>query len=362
MGAGRQLVLLTRSGYPCGLTIRSPSMSQTDSPEHRSADLAKRQSVWSDYWAGGALHSCAGSFAGNYEGPIADFWRALLEELAPGSRLLEVCCGNAPLAKWICDHTQLLQQGATLEATDLAQVSPSWLTDLPSPLRQQIHLSGGVDATALPFAEQSFDLAMSQYGIEYVGQAGLGELARVLRPGGKIAAIVHHQNALPPRYGRAELDALRWLRRERGLFDLAAQLIEPMARSRSAEGLVSLRGDAQAAEVRAAFNAELRQLQSRQADPLQAALLDDVAQRMLRLMDLARTQGLEAAERELQTERQRWQAAELRQQELVDCALDEAGLRALVGLPTLRIETLRPIEFGHQGLAGWALVLQREQG
>ena len=79
-------------------------------------------------------------------------------------------------------------------------------------------------------------------------------------------------------------------------------------------------------------------------------------------MDLARSQGQEAAERELQAERQRWQAAELRQQELVDCALDEAGLRDLVALPDLVIDSLRPIEFGAQGLAGWALVLQRRAG
>ena len=337
-------------------------MSPTDSPEQRTPDLALRQSVWSDYWAGGALHSCAGSFAGNYAGPIAEFWRSLLSELGAEPRLLEVCCGNAPLAKWICDNTDLLQQGATLDATDLADIDPPWLAGLAPSMRQRIQLHGGVDARALPFAEQSFDLAMSQFGIEYVGRAGVVELARVLRPGGRLAAILHHREALPPRFGRAELEALGWLQRDQGLFDLAAQLIEPMARSRSAEGLLSLRSDAHAAAVRSAFNAELRALQNRQSDPLQAGLLDDVAQRILALMDLARSQGQEAAERELQAERQRWQAAELRQQELVDCALDEAGLRDLVALPDLVIDSLRPIEFGAQGLAGWALVLQRRAG
>ena len=54
-------------------------MSPSESPE--SVAAARRAQAWSDYWAGGALHSCAGSYAGNYGGAIAAFWREIFADL-----------------------------------------------------------------------------------------------------------------------------------------------------------------------------------------------------------------------------------------------------------------------------------------
>ena len=38
-------------------------------------DESARRAAWSAYWATGGLHSCVGSFGGNYGGAIGGFWR-----------------------------------------------------------------------------------------------------------------------------------------------------------------------------------------------------------------------------------------------------------------------------------------------
>lgn len=334
-------------------------MSDSDNKSERTPDSAAeaRKSAWSDYWASGALHSCTGSFEHNYAGPIADFWRSQVQQVVAPARLLEVCCGNAPLSKWIADNTDLLQRGLEIEATDLAEVAPAWPRQLPPSLQGQVRIRAGIDACQLPFPDAHFSLVLSQYGIEYVGRPGLVELLRVTRPGGRVAAVLHHQESLPLRFGRAELETLAWVRGPEGPLQRAADLIEPMARSATADGLASLRADSAAALSRTRFNDALRDLQSRQRDALAAPLLDEVAQRLLALLDVARQQGRPAAEDAWRQEQQRLAQVELRQRELVECAFSEAELLEWLDLPGARLQSLQTLDLGDQGLAGWAAVL-----
>ena len=43
----------------------------------------RRIESWSRYWASGALHSCAGSFDGNYAGSLRAFWNEVFSSLPP---------------------------------------------------------------------------------------------------------------------------------------------------------------------------------------------------------------------------------------------------------------------------------------
>ena len=45
----------------------------------------QRQAVWTRHWATGAAHSCAGTYADTYGGAIADFWRGVHADTAPGT-------------------------------------------------------------------------------------------------------------------------------------------------------------------------------------------------------------------------------------------------------------------------------------
>jgi demethylmenaquinone methyltransferase/2-methoxy-6-polyprenyl-1,4-benzoquinol methylase len=103
--------------------------------------------------------------------------RAVVHE---GDHVLDSCCGTGDLAIECArlggrvtglDFSEPMLERARRKAPDL-----EWLRG---------------DALALPFADDSFDAATVGFGIRNVAdlEAGLSELARVLRPGGRLAVL-----------------------------------------------------------------------------------------------------------------------------------------------------------------------------
>lgn len=105
-----------------------------------------------------------------------------------GRRILEVGCGAASCARW------LKTQGAQVIATDL---SAGMLRHAAAAAqRSGIHVPlAFADAEALPFANETFDIAFTAFGaVPFVADSGLvmREVARVLRPGGRWVFSVTH--------------------------------------------------------------------------------------------------------------------------------------------------------------------------
>jgi len=98
----------------------------------------------------------------------------------PGDRVLDACCGTGDLA------VAALQAGATVTGLDFSER----MLDRAREKSQTVEWVLG-DATALPFPDASFDAATVGFGIRNVPdlEAGLAELARVLRPGGRLACL-----------------------------------------------------------------------------------------------------------------------------------------------------------------------------
>jgi SAM-dependent methyltransferase len=146
---------------------------------------------WWDAEAAGYLAE-HGAFLGDTRfvwGPegLSEADARLLGDVA-GRRVLEVGCGAAGCSRW------LAAQGADPVATDLsaamlaAAKEAGRATGLDVPLVL-------ADATHLPFADGSFDLACSAYGaLPFVADSAavMGEVARVLRPGGRWVFSVTH--------------------------------------------------------------------------------------------------------------------------------------------------------------------------
>lgn len=103
--------------------------------------------------------------------------------------ILEFGGGGAQGARWCAAHgarvvSTDLSAGMLFTAATLSARSPG-----PAPLLAQ------ADATRLPFADGSFDLVFSAYGATpFVADSAalMAELARVLRPGGRLAFSTSH--------------------------------------------------------------------------------------------------------------------------------------------------------------------------
>jgi demethylmenaquinone methyltransferase/2-methoxy-6-polyprenyl-1,4-benzoquinol methylase len=109
-------------------------------------------------------------------------WRrlAVKQVVWPGDRVLDACCGTGDLA------VEAERQGGRVVGLDFSE-----------PMLERARRKSGAiewvrgDALALPFADGEFDAATVGFGVRNLADlgGGLRELARVLRPGGKLAVL-----------------------------------------------------------------------------------------------------------------------------------------------------------------------------
>ena len=110
----------------------------------------------------------------------------------PGALVLDLCCGTGDLSFALAENAKARIIGADFSHTMLLRAkeksaarsrgNPS--SALPIPFFE-------ADALRLPFADGSFDMVTSAFGFRNLAnyQAGLREIARVLKPGGTIAIL-----------------------------------------------------------------------------------------------------------------------------------------------------------------------------
>ena len=116
--------------------------------------------------------------------------RALIDvaELHPGEAVLEVGCGSGVLMRWLARHT------AGRNRINGIDISPYLLREAEALARRE-GLEDAVEfregnAEALSFPEGSFDVVMSVTVIEEAdAERMLAEMARVTKPGGRVAVI-----------------------------------------------------------------------------------------------------------------------------------------------------------------------------
>jgi demethylmenaquinone methyltransferase/2-methoxy-6-polyprenyl-1,4-benzoquinol methylase len=124
--------------------------------------------------------------------------RALVGALAPSpsARVLDVATGTGMVAAELlaraapCTVVGLDQSAEMLSAARARFAGYRSVGDGPVEIGQRVELVEG-EAEALPFADASFDALTFTYLLRYVDDppATIRELARVLRPGGRIASL-----------------------------------------------------------------------------------------------------------------------------------------------------------------------------
>ncbi len=109
-------------------------------------------------------------------------WRAETARavVSPGDRVLDSCCGTGDLA------IACVRAGGRVTALDFSER----MLERARKKSDEIEWVEG-DALALPFADGSFDAGTVGFGVRNLEdlEKGLGELRRVLRPGGRLAIL-----------------------------------------------------------------------------------------------------------------------------------------------------------------------------
>jgi len=101
-----------------------------------------------------------------------------MAETAPGARVLDLCCGTGRAAG------AAVALGADAEGID---VSPAMINAARAAFPNAIFDMG--DAEAIPREDSTYDAVIWSFGLMHVGspETVFGEIARVLKPGGRVA-------------------------------------------------------------------------------------------------------------------------------------------------------------------------------
>lgn len=136
---------------------------------------------WSTYWqqdgAGGEVF-VGSDGEGNSE--IADFWRSIFADVT-NARIIDIACGAGSVLGHVPASEMLDLVGADVSIDALR-------------LLKSRNIGAGAvvaSAIALPFPKHSFDLVVSQFGIEYAGVDAFARAFELLKPGGRFSALSH---------------------------------------------------------------------------------------------------------------------------------------------------------------------------
>jgi ubiquinone/menaquinone biosynthesis C-methylase UbiE len=126
-------------------------------------------------------------------------WAALVvarANLEPGERVLDLACGSGIVARTAAEK---VGERGVIVAADLNPGMLAVAQSRPAPAGATIEWREA-DAGALPFAGEAFDVVLCQLGLQFFTDraAGLREMYRVLRPGGRVVVMVWRPIDLSP--------------------------------------------------------------------------------------------------------------------------------------------------------------------
>lgn len=312
-----------------------------------------RREAWSSYWAAGNLHSCIGSYDGNYTGAIGKFWQEVMERLPGQVRVLDLATGNGALPLMLRDrHAQ--GEALDIHGVDQAAVAPPWYR---ADIHSGIAFHSGVEMENLPFPDRSFDLVVSQFGLEYARwPQAVREALRVARDDGAAAFVMHHPGSVLIGVGRVEMDHQQLLLAEDGLLDAARRVLPWLSRARRTGG--SDARSVEALDARRTYN---------EAMALVSGLVDTSPVPDLLIEARAWVHGMLSAANGndpsqplamLSEYTSSLQTALLRTREMIEHAVSPPALEQLLhaladGWPTHKVDC--QVLSQEQGILGWAI-------
>ena len=196
--------------------------------------MAKRESKrgWRHYWRENRLAACVPDNPDS-AAAIETHWTDFFAELPAGQRVLDIATGNGVLLVWAARAARAAGRELTLTGVDLADIDPARFLPEHQMDLESARFIGNIAAESLPFADGSFDVVVSQYGLEYADlDLALSEVARVLAPGGHLHWLAHGTDSIVVAEGRARLVDIDLLLASDGPFAAMKTYIEARARSR----------------------------------------------------------------------------------------------------------------------------------
>ncbi|MDG1254962.1 MAG: class I SAM-dependent methyltransferase [Glaciecola sp.] len=179
---------------------------------------------WQSYWQ---AHSTHNSFMHEYEssegpyGEIDTYWQSMFNSFPKGAVIVDLGAGNGALSHLYSKHenSSLCKSWQNVDYAHItAPTLHPWITHTQA------------DMHALPFADNSIDIVVSMYGVEYSDlSCTLAEVARVLKPNGQCVLVMHHSESIITKQSIITLEVINSLLQEpmlNGFTDVAMDNVD----------------------------------------------------------------------------------------------------------------------------------------
>ena len=158
--------------------------------------MSNSEKGWSDYWEkDGADGEVFVNAQGERHPALAEFWQQQFADLRDESRIIDLASGAGSVFTHLPeghDHQ--------LFAADISHVALKAMEER-FPNVTKIACS----ADQVPLDDGSFDVVISQFGVEYAGNAAFAEAARLIATGGRFIALCHVREGYIDTSNRAQL-------------------------------------------------------------------------------------------------------------------------------------------------------------
>lgn len=174
------------------------------------SDPSEVADSWDTYWHGTGDIGAYSSGGVNHPA-ILMFWDEFFQSVKQdydGPRIIDIASGNGALVE-----RALATFGDEQADFTCVDVSDAAITNICDRYPQVEGLV--TDARDIPLDSSSFDIATSQFGVEYAGLEAITEAARLLASGGRLALLLHNQTSSIHRECLESLDAIVRLKESR---------------------------------------------------------------------------------------------------------------------------------------------------
>ncbi len=164
--------------------------------------MTTKSDYWSDYWqSDGKEGEVFVNSKGERPAYIADYWSTQLE-LAPDSgSVLDIASGAGSIYESL---TQERRAKLSLFASDLSKKALDILLSRFPEAKAVV-----CSSLEIPYESQSFDMVVSQFGVEYAGVEAFREAARLVAPGGYLEILSHYQDGYIDQRNAAFIDGAK---------------------------------------------------------------------------------------------------------------------------------------------------------
>jgi|TARA_B110000971_G_C20038910_1_gene516276 ubiquinone/menaquinone biosynthesis C-methylase UbiE len=210
--------------------------------------LPHTSDAWSNYWKKGFSTTFVSDETDTYSGATRDHWLEVFSHLNVGNSVVDLGTGNGAILEIGISSVGADQKQLTWIAVDYADLANSKFYRGHPEI--QVHDHTSIEDT--PLADESVDLAVSQFGFEYsdTEKASI-ELSRFLAPGARFRAAIHHADSSISLHSKSALQQIAWCQRSE-LTQTSVKLLRRLSKLNKSNR--DPRSDPRAEELKSFFN------------------------------------------------------------------------------------------------------------